>query len=158
MNNFTWLIKPMLVLSLVLLIVGLFAPLMTFRQFFIFTDTVSLLDAMWLLLEDGHPWLFALVVLFSIVFPVFKLIILFISSLDMATRHHRVLLGWIARYGKWSMLDVFIVAVVIVSIRMETLADATVHYGLYAFAASIILSMLTTSLVVRTLQYRSRQT
>jgi len=135
------------------LIVGLFAPLMTFRQFFIFTDTVSLLDAMWLLLEEGHPLIFALVATFSIIFPVLKLIILFISSLELAAGHYRTLLAWIARYGKWSMLDVFLVAVVIVSIRLDTLADATVHYGLYAFTASIILSMLATSLVVRQLKY-----
>ena len=43
--------------------------------------------------------------------------------------------------GKWSMLDVFVVALLLVSLKLGALAKVEVHYGLYFFTASVILTM-----------------
>ena len=43
--------------------------------------------------------------------------------------------------GKWSMLDVFVVALLLVSVKLGVLAKVEVHYGLYVFATSVLLTM-----------------
>ena len=50
-------------------------------------------------------------------------------------------------YGKWSMLDVFVVAVLLASVKLAGLAQVEIHSGLYAFAASVLLTMLITARV-----------
>ena len=49
----------------------------------------------------------------------------------------------------WSMLDVFVAALLIVTIRLGTMANVEVHFGLYAFAGAVILTMVTTSKVLK---------
>jgi paraquat-inducible protein A len=56
-----------------------------------------------------------------------------------ATRR-RVLQG-LEALGKWSMLDVFIVAIVIVAVKFGWMSKAHAESGVYVFAASIFLSM-----------------
>jgi len=51
-------------------------------------------------------------------------------------------------YGKWSMLDVFVVAVLVVSVKLGAIASVEMRYGLYAFAAAVILTMYVTARVV----------
>ena len=64
-------------------------------------------------------------------------------------RKHERLLHWIGQFGKWSMLDVFVAALLIVTVRLGAIADVEVHFGLYAFAASVVLTMLATSKVIK---------
>jgi len=79
-----------------------------------------------------------------VVFPILKtLVLLAIWNLDPAHgERHRRHLGWLASYSKWSMLDVFVVALLVVSVKLGSLAEARVEVGIYAFAASVILTML----------------
>jgi len=56
-------------------------------------------------------------------------------------------LHWMHLYGKWSMLDVFVVAVLLASVKLGALAQVQIHNGLYAFAASVLLTMLITARV-----------
>jgi len=51
-------------------------------------------------------------------------------------------------YGKWSMLDVFIVAVLVVAVKLAAIVQVEMRYGLYAFAASVLLTMFITARVV----------
>ena len=44
--------------------------------------------------------------------------------------------------GPWSMLDVFVVALLLVSVKLGALAKVEVHYGLYIFTASVIMTMI----------------
>jgi paraquat-inducible protein A len=52
-------------------------------------------------------------------------------------------------YGKWSMLDVFVVALLVVSVKLGAMAEARVEIGIYAFAASVILTMLLSAWIGR---------
>jgi paraquat-inducible protein A len=47
------------------------------------------------------------------------------------------------------MMDVFVAALLIVTVRLGAMADVTVHFGLYAFAASVILTMITTAQIIK---------
>ena len=57
------------------------------------------------------------------------------------------LLRVVALLGKWSMLDVFIVAVLVASVKLGILAHASVLSALYFFAASVLLTNLLSTCV-----------
>ena len=138
------LVNLLLLLALVLLFYGLQAPILTLEKFYLFSNTVSLLSALQQLAQEAEWGLFALVGTFSVVFPIVKnLILLLIWNLDPAHGEgHRRHLRWLAVYSKWSMLDVFVVALLVVSVKLGSLARAQVEIGIYAFAASVVLTML----------------
>lgn len=130
--------------SLGLLFYGLQAPILTLEKFYIFSNTVSLLSALQQLAREAEWGLFALVGLFSVVFPILKSVLLvLVWNFDPSYgERHRRHLRWLSTYGKWSMLDVFVVALLVVSVKLGSLAEARVEVGIYAFAASVILTML----------------
>ena len=45
-------------------------------------------------------------------------------------------------WGKWSMLDVFVVALLFVAVKLGAMANVTVHDGLYWFGGSVLLIQL----------------
>ena len=138
------LVNLLLLAALGLLFYGLQAPILTLEKFYFFSNTVSLLSALQQLAREAEWGLFALVGVFSVVFPVLKnLLLLLIWNFDPSQgERHRRHLRWLAAYGKWSMLDVFVVALLVVSVKLGSLAEARVEEGIYAFAASVILTML----------------
>ena len=138
-----WL-NGLLALAFGLLVVGVFAPLMSLEKFFIFTNRVSLASAIGDLFKEGHWALFLILAFFSILLPLAKLAVMarvWNGAFVTDSRMHKTL-HWIALYGKWSMLDVFVIAVLLVSVKLGSIATVEVHYGLYVFAASVLLSML----------------
>ena len=150
-NSYAWrhpgqgiVVNLLLLLALGLLIAGLRLPLMTLEKFYFFSNTVSLYSALMQLRAAGEWGLFTLIGLFSVVFPVIKLALLAlvwnVEAQSSAT--HRRHLRWLAEYSKWSMLDVFVVALLVVSLKLGALAQAHVREGLYYFAVSVVLTML----------------
>jgi paraquat-inducible protein A len=138
------LVNLLLVLALGLLVAGLKLPLLTLEKFYFFDNTVSLYSALMQLRVEGEWGLFWLVGLFSVVFPVIKLLLLALVW-NLETQNsaaHRRHLRWLAEYSKWSMLDVFVVALLVVSVKLGALAQAHVREGIYFFAASVVLTML----------------
>lgn len=55
---------------------------------------------------------------------------------------HAKHLRWLATYSKWSMLDVFVVALLVVTLKLGAMAQAKVEFGIYAFASSVLITML----------------
>jgi paraquat-inducible protein A len=144
-------VNLLLLAALALLIYGLQAPILTLEKFYLFSNTVSLLSGLQTLAQQAEWGLFALILLFSVVFPLLKnLLLLLIWNFDLAQGEaHRRHLRWLAAYSKWSMLDVFVVALLVVSVKLGSLAEARVEQGIYAFAASIILTMLVSAWISR---------
>jgi len=130
--------------SLGLLFYGLQAPILTLEKFYVFSNTISLLSALQQLAKEAEWGLFVLVGTFSVVFPILKsLILLLVWNFDPSYgERHRRHLQWLSNYSKWSMLDVFVVALLVVSVKLGSLAEAHVEGGIYAFAASVVLTML----------------
>ena len=56
-------------------------------------------------------------------------------------------MNWVSHYGKWSMLDVFVVALLLVIVKLGVLATVKVHYGIYMYAAAGLLIMLCTTII-----------
>lgn len=84
------------------------------------------------------------------ILPVLKIVVLFrILSLKHGdpvaiSRYLRLM----HEYGRWSMLDVLVVAVLIVAVKLGTIASVEIHFGLYVFAAAVLLIMFITNRVV----------
>ena len=139
-------------LTLILFITSLFAPLFTLEKFYFFSNTVSLLSALFSLIAKGHIFLFLIIFIFSILFPLFKLSVILYIWNSRAGATVQQLLKWIHHLGKWSMLDVFVVALMVVSIKLDQLATMQIHYGLYLFLSAVVLSMLISAISSRFLE------
>ena len=131
--------------------VGAALPFFTFSKFFVFDDTFSLFSGIFHLLAAGEPVLFVLVFLFSILLPVYKMFVLFrlINNRFLDEPIRRRYTSLLIFLGKWSMLDVFVVAMMIMTVKLGAVASIQVHGGLYLFAGGVLASMLLTHMVSR---------
>lgn len=127
--------------ALGLLGAGVWLPAMTIEKFVLVEHTYSILGGVLELWREGEWLLFALVGGFSLLLPLLKLGLLALLCLRPDGGRGR-LIGWLERIGRWSMLDVFVVAVLVASVQLGVVATVHVHAGLYAFAGSVLLTML----------------
>ena len=127
-----------------LLISGWLIPIMTVRRLFFFEDHVSVLQALEVLLERGQYLLFFIILIFSMIFPLVKILLswrLWRGQDAFAEKFERRL-GWAEILGRWSMLDVFLMAIAVAAVNFSLIADVHLHWGLYVLSAGIVLSML----------------
>jgi paraquat-inducible protein A len=112
------------------------------------TDTImSGIIALW---QDGMPVISAIVFIASMVIPLFKLAglaWLLFAARGRATRRRRLLTRFYAGLdfiGRWSMLDVFLVAFLAGIVQFGALATVEPRAGIVAFAAAVVLTVLAT--------------
>jgi len=96
------------------------------------------------LFESGDMVVAMVILLFSVVVPVLKVLSLLVVSLLMESRFAHGLIRFFKMIGKWSMVDVFVVAVFLVYLTANKgdISRAEVEMGLYFFLAYVIVSML----------------
>ena len=136
-------INLLLMVSLTCLVVGVSAPLLTLEKMYFFENTVSLLSTIKGLYLQQEWFLFYVIAIFSLCIPAIKIASLVLIT-NMQFEQGSFLdktLQIIETFGKWSMLDVFVVALLLVSVKLGVLAKVDVHYGLYVFASSVLLTM-----------------
>jgi paraquat-inducible protein A len=144
----------LLVIAGSLLVIGLAAPIITFKKFIFIHNTFSILTACWNLLKEQQWFLFILIFIFSVLLPIIKLAILFKLILTKKLIHGNThkFLKWMHRLGRWSMLDVFVVAILVVVVKLGAIGNVEKHIGLYAYAGAAIMIMLLTSNIVSQLE------
>jgi hypothetical protein len=93
--------------------------------------------------SSGNVFLGGLICLLSIVFPLTKLCLTWYGTLP-ETQYHEMAMKLVKKIEKWSMADVFVVAVILscFAIDGDKLTDATIGPGVYFFAAYCILTLL----------------
>ncbi len=147
-SNAVWIVPLVLLTATTLLLVGLSTPVIRIEKFYFFNDEYSIAGGIANLFDHGNVALGLIILLFSIVFPVLKLAAVgwaWVWPLEVDAR--RRLLRWTALLGRWSMLDVFVVAIIVVLLQSSFLGSAEPRPGLYVFAVAIVLSMLSALLV-----------
>jgi paraquat-inducible protein A len=119
---------------------GIFFPFFRVTKFWVFDDAVSVVGGIITLFREGEYFLFAVLTLFTLVFPCVKLGLLAVVWLEREHDLARVrrLHGWVESLGKWSMLDVFVVAILIVAMKSAGVAHIQVGFGLYLFTFSVL--------------------
>ena len=145
------LLTVILLVTVALLAVGMVAPIITLNKFVLIENTFSIFSGSIELLKEGKFFLFIVITSFSIVLPLLKITVLFllVSVKQNKTANLHKCLHWMHLFGKWSMLDVFVVAVLVVTVKLGAIASVEARYGLYAFTVAVFLTMYVTARVVR---------
>lgn len=104
----------------------------------------SVLTGIGTLLGRGLWFIAAIILLCSVVFPLAKLIgLLVLSSGGFALAHHHK--AWVYRIiewtGRWGMLDVLLVAILVTAIKLGDLVTITPGPAAIAFASTVLLSL-----------------
>jgi paraquat-inducible protein A len=101
--------------------------------------------ALW---KSGTPGIAVLVLLCSIGIPLAKITgLLYLCATwknNQSTRNSH-LLRLIEAIGRWSMLDVFLVAILVALVKLGALATVAPQLGLVAFCAVVVLTMVASS-------------
>ncbi len=147
-------VPVLLVLAWLLFATGIFFPFFHVAKFWIFHEAISVVGGIATLFRAGEYFLFTVLTLFTLVFPTVKLGLLGIIWTEREHNLARVqrLHGWVSALGKWSMLDVFVVAILIVTMKAAGLARIEIGLGLYLFTFSVIATQLTSAWIDRLLR------
>ena len=137
----------LVVLGFVLYIISLYTPILSVQEFYIFEEEITILSTL-SILHSGNEWLLYIVILiFTIILPLAKYTLLFTYTLNQTQlMKNKKMIIFLEYISKWAMLDVFIVALFIVSIKLKMLASAETEVGLYLFVGSIIISIICTQI------------
>ncbi|MAA98171.1 MAG: paraquat-inducible membrane protein A [Stappia sp.] len=127
-------------------VLGLTLPLLELERLLVLTDRPSLLQLVTGLWSDGEQLLAGAVALFSVVFPMAKLAALHVAVVAGTPGRSLQMLGAL---GKWSMMDVMLVALVIFAAKTSGLATAITQPGLLFYAGAVVLSALAAVLAHR---------
>ena len=143
-------LRMLLLVTFIFLVAGVISPIITLKKYILLENTFSVLSGVVELFNEGQYFLFVLITAFSIVLPFLKLVVLYILLANnyAGTKHMEKYLHWMHLYGKWSMLDVFVVAVLVVAVKLGAIASVDMRFGLYAFATAVLLTMYVTAKVV----------
>lgn len=145
--------------TIVTFLLGIFLPLMTVSKHVTkmgielvnAENTVSLVSGLQALLQDDKWGMFCLLLFFSIVFPIAKLTLCFLMWRAPLQPSTRLKISHLLYHtGKWSMLDVFVVGILVVAVELQEVAKVEMHSGVFWFAASVGLSIWLTSSLAKT--------
>ncbi|MFT7880194.1 MAG: paraquat-inducible protein A [Sulfurimonas sp.] len=141
------------VAALVVLYFGLFTPLLMVtihKELEYIGDVVlsfeskSLLGSVLKLWESGDLLIALVILFFSVLIPLTKTLSLMFVAVVMESRFAHGIVKFFKVIGKWSMLDVFVVATLLVYLTGDgsDVSHAEVQVGLYFFLAYVVVSML----------------
>ncbi len=100
-----------------------------------------------MLFENNENFLGTIIFTFTIVFPISKYILLLFSLLLTEIEAISRLNRWMSVISKWSMLDVYIVALLLLNMKFDSrIVNMELREGVVWFSLSIILIMLAMSI------------
>lgn len=154
----THLIQVVLIGATVLLAIGIFAPLITVKKMVLWQNTLSIVSGLQALWLDDQYILFLIIALFSLVMPLAKIAILFrvVFKPPRKSAATKRLISLMHDIGRWAMLDVLVVALLLVTLKLGALATVEIHNGLYLFTAAVLLIALITHWVASRPPSRAR--
>ncbi|MDB5326513.1 MAG: hypothetical protein JWM57_2082 [Phycisphaerales bacterium] len=164
-----WPIRLLTLLAAALLGLGLIAPCMTIQPAFgkyetwvrllnpdyTRPTTYSVLTGIVAMMHHGNRGLGILLLSFSGFFPTAKLATMAWSTQKLADRRRPGVWLTLAHHtGKFSMLDVLVLALLVVAIKgLPGGSTITLGWGVWAFAGSVVLSLVI-SMMLHTLEKR----
>ena len=145
-------IVTVLIASVIAWYIGVFTPIMTmevWKELPVFGHTTfifqsrgiwSTMEHLW---EHAHYVVAIMVIIFSVLIPIVKTLALFVAVAKKTDA------GVIEKIGKWSMADVFVMAILLatMSLNTEDMTTANIHMAIYFFAAYVVLSMIGSGIV-----------
>ncbi|KAA1262149.1 Paraquat-inducible protein A [Rubripirellula obstinata] len=107
------------------------------------TAQQSILSGIIDLFHHGSYFVGGVVLLFSIIFPLMKIVLLIeLSCLEwLGTRHKAFTLRMMEHVGKWSMMDVMLLAFLVMLVKLGNLVHFEFGPAVIAFVACVAMSM-----------------
>jgi paraquat-inducible protein A len=104
----------------------------------------SILSGILDLFHHGSYFVGGVVLLFSIVFPLTKIVLLIeLSCLELlGSRHKAFTLRMMEHVGKWSMMDVMLLAFLVMLVKLGNLVHFDFGPAVIAFVACVAMSMI----------------
>jgi len=119
-------------ITLILLLLSWWAPLFTITQLWLFDDQVSMISVVSTLFDSGNFLVLLLIASASMLLPLFKALLILRQAMPtggyLSAARSSKLIGLLSR---WAMLDIWVVALLVVVIKLSAWADATIQWGLY---------------------------
>lgn len=142
------LIALLLFVAIFCFALGITLPVLHMQKLYFFEETPSILSLVQSLWQENSTLLAVVVLLFSVIFPLLKLGIVFITAIaPRAELAHSPLIRWAGVLSKWSMMDVLLVALVITAAKTSGLAEAIVQPGLWFYAISALCGAIAAGLL-----------
>ena len=143
----------LLITSLLFFILGFMYPLLQsgfgIGPFTIKRDYVYISTSFRYFFDKGEVFIGLLLLFFTIIFPIVKYIFLFLTLSGRKMPRHRAIATALDIINKWSMLDVFVVAVLILNMKFDSsIIVSKLEIGTTLFAISVVL-LMTSSFVAR---------
>lgn len=106
----------------------------------------SVLGGIWELATTGNLFIAGIIFVFSILFPLFKLLALVeLTWLELFSTRHRALTYRMMEWaGKWSMMDVMLIAFLVMSVKLSGLIEFQFGLAVFSFFACVCFSLLAT--------------
>ena len=114
---------------------GIFLPFTTVSKLWIFNNQISVYRGLVVLWNAGELFLFLILFVFTICFPFIKMNCLLALwfypglSADRAKAFYK----FVSHLGKWSMLDVFVVAILVLTVKSTGVASIKVGEDSFCF-------------------------
>jgi paraquat-inducible protein A len=109
-----------------------------------YSSTSSIVSGTMEMLQHGHWFVGGIVFLFSVLFPIVKILLLLeLSFFEMLHRHHKAMtLRLMELLGKWSMMDVMLLAFLVMLVKLGDFVEF--HFGpaVIAFVLCVLMSMI----------------
>ncbi len=123
-------------------------------------ESKGVIDSIEKLFESGDNVVAIVILLFSVLVPLVKTLSLLFVSFFIESPFARNIVKFFKMIGKWSMVDVFVVAIFLVYLTANKgdVSRAEVEVGLYFFLAYVIVSMLVSLSADRMLHQHSGNT
>ncbi len=137
-------IMLMLFFALALFMAGIFRPFTEVTKLWLFENKVSVYDGLIIFMKSREYFLFTILLVFTVIFPFVKILSLLTLSLKSGLSGKRVvqLYGFVSHLGKWSMLDVFVVTILVLLLKSGGVASIKIQDGFFLFFASVMLTQL----------------
>lgn len=131
--------------SMILFILGLINPILenTTLMGFMGRKSIYLIGSVKYFFQEKEFFIGALILIFTFVFPIFKYIFIGMRFVNAKFGQIKWVGNLVEIVNKWAMLDVFVVALVIVNMKFNTLViSTTIEIGTTFFALSVLLLMI----------------
>lgn len=132
------------VVALIVLVIGMVMPFISMTKLGM-SRVFSLVGGIIELFHSGNVFIAAILLLFSVIFPVVKLVMLLVATsrlVSMSDRSRRLMHKIAMVTGKYSLLDLLVVAVMIVLVKFGSLAEVQARPGTILFGVAVFLSIL----------------
>jgi paraquat-inducible protein A len=132
----------MLLAAIGLFVAGIFLPFTAVTKLWLFENQISVYQGLGVLWNEGELFLFLILFVFTICFPFVKITALFALWLypGLTADQAKSFFRFVSNMGKWSMLDVFVVAILVLTVKSGGLASIKVQGGFFLFFISIMLT------------------